>query len=96
MVDPRSLQSDTWDPWTIDDREAEMNAEMRAETRNQVEKRLASMLRQEINAALRAPDCEDVTVLDVEIVARRLEGVGPEAQFQFTVEPEFTWTWKRR
>jgi len=73
-----------------------MKAEMRAETRNQTEQHLTATLRQEINTALRAPGCEDVTVLDIEIVARRLEGVGPEAQFQFVIEPKFTWTWRRK
>jgi hypothetical protein len=68
---------------------------MRAKAQNQIEKQLTDQLRQEINTALRAPEYEDVAVLDLKIVVRRLEGAGPEAQFQFTVDPEFTWTWRR-
>jgi hypothetical protein len=68
---------------------------MNAEAQNRIEQHLASTLRNDIDTALRAPGLEDVTILEVEIVARRLT-VGPEAMYQFDVKPKFFWTWKRK
>jgi hypothetical protein len=76
----------------ISEREAEMNAE----AQNRLEEQLKNELRNQINHALRAPGYESVTVIGIEIEARRLEGVGEEAQYQFEFEFDFDWTWKRR
>lgn len=68
---------------------------MNADNLTQLEARLANVLRNEINTWLRDEAFDNVTVMDLKIVARRFEGVGPEAQYQFDIKPKFVWTWKR-
>ena len=68
---------------------------MRTTPQKQVERHLANELRYQINTELRDLAFKDVMVLNIKIVARRINAAGAFSD-QFEVEPEFIWTWKRK
>lgn len=67
---------------------------MDAETLNRIEQSLANLFNNELNTALREV-LDSVEGVDIELRVTRISNVGPEANYPYSVEPEFTWTWKR-